>query len=151
MEPTIYLAPSEPTSDIVAWLLEKKEAPVRTVYVPMQGIKEATPPYYTDGYVLIREFWSLIEFLQERYPGEQLMPIDPVVRAQMRQACRDIFESVDLWPDLEEILATGTPYLAGKEFTIVDLFAGVWMKHGGIEHVNPGVVLNYYHRIGKPA
>lgn len=149
MEPTIYLAPEEMPSDIIDWMVKIKDAPLRVVHVHSQGINLGVPPFFYDGWALVRDFWSLVEFLQERYPGEQLMPHDPVVRAQMRQACREIYESVDLWPDLLEILKTGTPYLAGKEFTLVDLFAGVWMKYGGIEHVTPGIVLDYYNRLGQ--
>lgn len=148
MEPTIYLAPDDRNSDIIKWMLDAKEAPVRMKYVPRQGINLGTPPFFYDGEALVYEFWTLVEFLQERYPGEQLMPYDPIVRAQIRQACREVYESVDLWPDLETILSTGTPYLAGKEYSLVDLFAGAWMKYGGIEHVPPGVVLDYYHRLG---
>jgi glutathione S-transferase len=148
MEPTIYIAHDHFESDVIDWLVDAKEAPVVVKHVPRQGVNIGVPPFYHDYNVLIHEFWSLVEFLQERYPGEQLMPLDPVIRAQMRQACHDIYSSEDLWPELQQILGTNTPYLAGKEFTLVDLFAGVWMRHNGIEYVSPGLVLDYYHRLG---
>ena len=149
MEPTIYVAPDHHRSDIIRWMVEAKEAPLRVKYVPFQGINLGVPPFYYDGEVLLTEFWTLVEFLQERYPGEQLMPHDPLIRAQMRQACREVHESVDLWPDLESILRHGTPYLAGRECSMVDLFAKAWMKYGGIEFVSNGVVVDYYNRLGQ--
>lgn len=150
MEPTIYIDTESLDSYIIERLVDEKEAPVRTKYVPLQGINIGVPPFYFDGNgVLIRDFWTLVEFLQERYPGEQLMPSDPSSRALMRQACKDILESQDLWPEIEEILKQGTPYLTGNEYTIVDLFAGAWMHFNGIEHCESQVVKDYYRRIGS--
>lgn len=126
MEPIVYLAPDQPESFLIRWLLVEKEAPVKAKYVPLQGINFAEPPFYHDGDVLIHEFYALIEFLQERYPGEQLMPSDPVTRGQMRQACYYIWEAASL-PELNSILES-SPYLTGRHFTIVDLFAGTLIK-----------------------
>lgn len=147
MESTIYVAPYGQDSHITTWLVAEKEAPIRIKTVPRQGIKPAEPPYYMDDDVLVSEHYTLIQFLQERYPGEQLMPHDPIARAQMRQVCHDIREGEDLWPQFEAILRTGTPYLAGREFSIVDIYAGAWMTQRSIEAVVTKEVLTYYNRL----
>jgi glutathione S-transferase len=128
MEPIVYVAPEDPDSFLIHWLLVEKEAPVRIQYIPRQGIQHAVPPYYIDNDVLIHEHYTLVQFLQERYPGEQLMPHDPVTRAQMRQACHDIREEESILSQIEVVLLTGTSYLAGREFSIVDIYAGARIK-----------------------
>jgi len=147
MEPIVYVAPGDMDSFLIDWLLTEKDAPVRRKHVPKQGIQTAVPPYYSDDDVLIHEHYALVQFLQERYPGEQLMPHDPVTRAQIRQACHDIREEESIMTQLEVVLSTGTPYLAGREFTIVDLYAGARIEFENREQYPE--VQNYYNRLRK--
>ena len=151
MAPTIVIAPDDFDSFLIRWLAVDKEVPIRTKYVPRQGIKPAEPPYYIDADALISDHYTLVQFLQERFPGEQLLPADPVVRAQMRQVCRDIRdgEHEEMLFQFEVALLTGTPYLGGRELSMVDIYAGAWMKHNGIETVTSKEVLNYYRRLER--
>lgn len=126
MEPTIVVD-YRPESLLIHWLVLEKECPLDVVrQVPLDELKA---PYYIAGDVLIYDHTTLVAFLHERYPGEQLMPPDPVSRAQIRQACTLIDDpSVDTFSEIEKVMDTGSPYLAGREFTMLDIYAGVWLS-----------------------
>lgn len=146
MRPTI-VADYTPTSLLVHWLVLEKECPLDVVLEsPIRGEIQVKAPYYEDGDILIYDLPTLVQFLQERYPGEQLLPPDPVSRAQIRQACTLISEpDVDIFSEVEEILDTGSKYLAGREFTLLDIYTGVWLS----ENYTPdnSSVRSYWERI----
>lgn len=137
MESIIYVAPDDMDSALIRWLLFEKEAPIKVTYVPKQGpyLFGKPPPFYLDGDVIIYEHYALVQFLQERFPSEQLMPLDPIPKAQMRQVCREIREAdaIDILPQIESVLRSGHPYMTGSKFTIVDLYAGARLEYSDLE------------------
>lgn len=129
MKPTIVVDYTA-ESFLIHWLVLEKECPLE---IQEQGITNPLDPlkapYYLDGDVLIYDLPTLIQFLQERYPGEQLMPPDPVARAQVRQACTLIgAPDVDTFAEVEACLDTGSKYIAGDQFTLLDIYVGVWLS-----------------------
>ena len=150
MRPTI-VTDYKPESFLVHWLVLEKECPLDVVADSIaQGIETATPPYYQDGDVLIYDLSTLVQFLQERYPGEQLLPADPVSRAQIRQACKLMGDpELDLMDEIETILLTGSQFMAGREFTLLDIYVGTWLSS---REKMPAAVFDYWRRISnRPA
>ena len=142
MEPTL-VADYSLDSLLIHWLVLEKECPLKVEYKVDTLVK---PPYYEDGDVLIYDAATLVQFLQERYPGEQLLPSDPVSRAQIRQACTLISEpEVDIFSEVEEILDTGSEYLAGRQFTLLDIYIGVWLSENYT--LDNSSVRSYWERI----
>ena len=151
MKPTLVLDYS-PDSLLIHWLVLEKECPLDTEMqdpFPLEDVIKA--PYYRDGDILIYDHATLVQFLQERYPGEQLLPSDPVSRAQIRQACTILNEpDVDVFKEVESVMDAGTPYMAGRDFTLLDIYVGAWMS----EHYTPDCssVASYWKRISnRPA
>lgn len=147
------IAPMEPTlvtdlsldSLLVHWLVLEKNCPLK---VEVRHDAIIKPPYYQAGDVLIYDAATLVQFLQERYPGEQLLPPDPVSRAQIRQACSMIGEpDVDVFSEVEEILDTGSEYLAGRAFTLLDIYVGVWLSENYT--LDNSSVRSYWEKISK--
>ena len=106
------------------------------------------PPFYKDEDILLYDHATLVQFLQERYPGEQLLPADPVSRAQIRQACTYIAEpDIDIFAEIEAIMDTGTLYAAGDQLTLLDLYLGVWLH----ENYTPdnSSVRSYWERLSS--
>jgi len=147
MKPTIVIDYT-PDSLLMHWLVLEKECPLDVEYRLDTLVR---PPYYIDGEVLIYDKATLVQFLQERYPGEQLMPPDPVSRAQIRQVCTLLSEpDVDIFSEVEEILNTGSEYLAGREFTLLDIYVGVWLSENYT--LDSSSVRSYWERIStRPA
>jgi glutathione S-transferase len=144
MRPTIVVD-YKSESFLVHWLVLEKECPLDVV---SDYCSEYRAPYYQDGEVLIYDLATLVQFLQERYPGEQLLPSDPVSRAQIRQACTLIREpDVDMFSEVEEILDTGSEYLAGREFTLLDIYVGVWLSENYT--LDNSSVRSYWERLSK--
>lgn len=110
-------------------------------------------PYYSDGDVLIYDHQVLVQFLQERYPGEQLLPLDPVSRAQIRQACELIRrpDDIDLMEEIVKVMETGTKYMAGKEFSLLDIYVGSWMHKNYNKLGVSAAVVSYWRRIASRA
>jgi glutathione S-transferase len=148
MRPTIVTDLSL-DSLLIHWLVLEKECPVDVVTLGTSPL--AAPPYYQAGDILIYDPVTLVQFLQERYPGEQLLPSDPVSRAQIRQACTLVSEpDVDIFSEVEEILDTGSDYLAGREFTLLDVYVGVWLSENYT--LDSSSVRSYWERISsRPA
>jgi len=149
MEPTIVIDNSL-DSFLIHWLVLEKECPLAVQYSLLSEVKA---PYYQAGDVLIYDAVTLVQFLQERYPGEQLLPADPVSRAQIRQACALINEpDVDMIAELEEILGTGSNYIAGREFTLLDIYIGTWLSEYVLTNIVTASVGSYWRRISsRPA
>jgi glutathione S-transferase len=152
MRPTI-VADYKPESFLVHWLVLEKECPLDVVTEsPIRGAIQVKAPYYEDGDILIYDLPTLVQFLQERYPGEQLLPADPVSRAQIRQACTLIGEpDIDLITEIDAILDTGSQYMAGREFTLLDIYIGTWMAEYVLENDVSAAVYEYWKRISSRA
>ena len=150
MRPAI-VADDRPESFLVHWLVLEKECPLDVVREnPIRGVIQVSPPYYEEGDVLIYDLPTLVQFLQERYPGEQLLPADPVSRAQIRQVCTLIGEpDIDLISEIEVILDTGSQYMAGREFTLLDIYIGTWLSEHVMDNNIAGVVHEYWKRISS--
>lgn len=152
MKPTLVLDYS-PDSLLVHWLILEKDCPLDVEMqdpFPMEDVVRA--PYYQDGDVLIYDHATLVQFLQERYPGEQLLPSDPMSRALVRQACTLTSDpDVDLMPEIDAVLRSGLRYMAGSGgFTLLDIYIGTWLS----EHTAdmPERVAEYWKRIStRPA
>lgn len=147
MEPTL-VTDSSPNSLLIHWLALEKDCPLK---IERRRVTLVSPPYYQAGSILIYDFVTLIQFLQERFPGEQLLPSDPVSRAQIRQACTIVNEpKVDLFREIETILDTGSQYLAGRVFTLLDIYMGVWLNENYT--LDNSSVRSYWERLSnRPA
>jgi len=147
MKPTL-VADHGLDSLLIHWLVLEKECPLDVEQqLPGDLIKA---PYYVDSDILIYDHATLVQFLQERYPGEQLLPADPVSRAQLRQACTLVSDpDVNLYAEVEEILTTGTEYMAGREFTLLDIYIGTWLSEYVLLHPISAAVANYWKRISS--
>ena len=150
MKPTI-VADDRPESLLIHWLALEKECPLDVVREnPFRGTEQVKAPYYKDGDILIYDHATLVQFLQERYPGEQLLPADPVSRAQIRQACTLIGEpDIDLITEIDAILDTGSEYMAGDEFTLLDIYIGTWLSEYVLENDVSAAVYEYWKRISS--
>lgn len=125
MKPALVIDYSD-DSLIMHWLVLEKDCPLDVRAQELTDTVKA--PYYIDGDILIYDHWTLVQFLQERYPGEQLMPAEPVSRAQVRQACTLMSEpDVDVFREVEAIMDTGSDYMTGREFTLLDIYVGAWL------------------------
>lgn len=147
MRPTI-VADYKSESFLVHWLVLEKECPLEVeAQSPADTVKA---PYYLDGDILIYDLPTLVQFLQERYPGEQLLPADPVSRAQIRQACTLIGEpDIDFVTEVEAILDTGSEYMAGRDFTLLDIYIGTWLSEYVLENDVSAAVYSYWKRISS--
>ena len=146
MEPKI-VADHSLDSFLIHWLVVEKECPLTVQYEELSTVKA---PYYQAGDVLIYDAATLVQFLQERYPGEQLLPADPVSRAQIRQACTLVSEpDIDLITEVEAILDTGSQYMAGREFTLLDIYIGTWLSEYVLTNDVSAAVYSYWKRISS--
>lgn len=149
MEPTLVFDESL-DSFFFRWLLAEKEAPVKFERADFLW-NFAPVPYYREQDVVIHDHHALLQFLQERFPHQTLLPADPLVRAQVRQVC-EFFreEATNMIPDIIAVLNQKTAYLMGDEFSIVDLYAGSWLRDATA--VVPTIVEQYKLRLqGRPA
>ena len=147
MKPTLVVDMSL-DSLLIHWLVIEKECPLDVVQQEFADPVKA--PYYLDGDVLIYDRATLVQFLQERYPGEQLLPADPVSRAQIRQACSLLGEpDVDLISEIEAILDTGSEFMTGREFTLLDIYIGTWLSEYVLENDVSAAVYSYWKRISS--
>jgi len=147
MKPTIVVDDT-PESTLVHWLVLEKECPIEIVTPPPVAERMIRAPYYEDGEVLLYDHATLIQFLQERYPGEQLLPVDPIVRAQIRQACTLIGEpDIDLITEIGLVLREGTDFMAGDSFTLLDIYIGTWLAEYVIDNEISAKVYSYWKRI----
>lgn len=128
MKPTIAVDHTL-ESLLIHWLVLEKECPLDVITPGPYSEPMVKFPFYQDGDILIYDHAVLVQFLQERYPGEQLLPIDPVTRAQIRQACALVRDpDTDLIQEICQILNTGSKYMTGDEFTLLDIYIGTWLS-----------------------
>lgn len=152
MEPTLVVDHTR-DSLLLHWLALEKECPLDIVpehYVtPVSG--QLPPPYYADGEVYVYDHYTLVQFLQERYPGITLMPSDPSMRAVVRQACRTVREEGNVHDELHAVLGA-QPYVGGDQFSIVDVYVGAWLSDYVLEHEVSKRVSDYWKLISnRPA
>ena len=149
MKPTIVVDDT-PESLLVHWLVLEKECPIEIITPPPVAERMIRAPYYEEGEVLLYDHATLIQFLQERYPGEQLLPADPIVRAQIRQACTLIGEpDIDLISEINLVLDENTDFMAGDSFTLLDIYIGTWMAEHVVDNELSAKVYSYWKRISS--
>ena len=160
---TYIIAPMRPSiavdhtidSFLMHWLVLEKDCPIDVVWQHNAPIaaRLVKAPYYEDGEAVIYDHNTLVQFLQERFPGTQLLPADPIHKAQIRQACSMVREnSLDMATELEEILSTGSPWAAGKEFSLLDIYIGTWLSEYVLKYEVSALVAQYWKRISsRPA
>lgn len=113
-------------------------------------------PYMQDRDLNLVEHEPLVHYLQERYPGEPLLPADPKIRAQIRQICTLIRRGIeDFAKEMNEMLSHGNPFITGDQFTLADIYAGARLYE--IEQALPCAfvgykyVHSYYNRLTERA
>ena len=125
MEPTLYSSRSSFDSLVVRWMAIEKECRLVHRVVETFEVTMTPLPCLQDRDLNLVSHEPMIQYLQERYPGDPLLPADPKVRAQIRQICWLIRENQeDFIGDLSLILGPRRGYLAGTEFTLADVYAG---------------------------
>ena len=143
MKPAVVV---DHTSDsfLLHWLVLEKECPLEIELDA--GLRPVRAPYYHDSEVVIADHATLIQFLQERYPGIQLLPTDPVPRAQIRQACQMVRDrEKGLKRQILDVLAAGGPWMLGREFTLLDVYVGSWLMDRDVP--KSGLLHDYYKRL----
>lgn len=126
METTLVSSPDSYDSFVLRWMCYEKEAVVQ--HKLLRQVNSALPlPYLLDQDLQLFDHNVVVQYLQERYPGEPLLPQDPRVRAQIRQICVLLREAKgDIVPDLTYMLGRST-YLIG-EFSMADIYAGADLR-----------------------
>lgn len=148
MEPTLFSSRSSFDSLVVRWMAIEKECQLIHRVVESYEVTLSKLPCMQDRDLNLVEHEPLVQYLQERYPGEPLLPADPKIRAQIRQICCLIRSGKDLVGDLSLILGKRKGYVAGSEFTLADIYAGVRLHGMGEKHFDlPVNVQDYYQRL----
>lgn len=154
MKPTITVDLSL-NSLLIHWLVLEKDCPLDVIGAVANSEPMVKCPFYQDGDVLIYDQAVLVQFLQERYPGEQLLPVDPVTRAQIRQACTIVNDpSSNMIREICEVLSSRSKYMAGDKFTLLDIYIGTWLFEYVADHdISQAAYLDaYWKRISnRPA
>ena len=87
MNPTLFSEPEGFDSLVLRWLALEKRCPIQHRIVQTFE-RDLTPlPSMQDRDLFLIEHETIVQYLQERYPGETLLPSDPKIRAQLRQIC----------------------------------------------------------------
>ena len=146
MNPTLFSEPEGFDSLTLRWMVLEKECPIE-LELKHQFLDPLVPvPNMQDRGLFLVEHETIVQYLQERYPGELLLPGDPKIRAQLRQICSFVRAGVeDLEGELDVILPLNG-YLTGKEFTLADIYIGSRLH----ERRNRGLTIkvnNYYKRL----
>jgi glutathione S-transferase len=146
MNPTLFSEPEGFDSLVLRWMALEKECPIE--FEITHGFLDPLVPVpnMQDRGLFLVEHEAIVQYLQERYPGETLLPGDPKIRAQLRQICSFVRAGVE---DLESQMNTILPasgYLTGDQFTLADIYIGARLH----ERRNKGLtkkVDNYYLRL----
>lgn len=145
-EATLYTGYSDYDSIVLRWLVKEKEAPLTVKRLGTHTLHMIEPPYLVDRELQLFDHWTIVQYMQERYPGEQLMPVDPQVRAQIRQMCVLLREGegIDYRAEIAELLDTRYPFLLGDMFTMADVYAGARLVY---EKPNSMLLIAYKQRM----
>lgn len=125
MDATLYSDPDSLDSFILRWMAIEKQCPVDQCVIHPWECDPAVLPHFKDRDLYLVEHEAIVHYLQERYPGEPLLPSDPKIRAQLRQICSLIRKGLpDFLEELESMVDHGNKYIAGEQFTLADIYAG---------------------------
>ncbi len=149
MEPTIFSSPDSYDSRVIRWMALEKECPVDYRTVQSYEVSLDKLPNIQDRDLYLVEHEAIVQYLQERYPGEPLLPSDPKVRGQLRQICMLVRKGDrNLIGDLEKLLYNKGPYITGGEFTLADIYIGVRLHELNISRNKSAPQLAaYYNRL----
>ncbi len=130
MDATLYTDEGSFDSVVLHWIVLEKECPVVIRTLVASARNTVRLPYFQDRSLALFDHNVVLQYLQERYPGEELLPSDPQLRGQIRQICtliRETEEGHSIVSDLDLMLRENE-YLAGPEFTLADVYAGAWLQ-----------------------
>lgn len=128
MDATLYTDEDSFDSVVLRWIVLEKECPIVVRTLIASARNTVRLPYFQDRSLALFDHNVVLQYLQERYPGEELLPSDPQLRGQIRQICTLIRETEDsIVSDLDSMLRENE-YLAGPEFTLADVYAGAWLQ-----------------------
>ena len=153
MDATLYTDEDSFDSVVLRWIALEKECPVVIRTLTASPRNTVRLPYFQDRSLALFDHNVVLQYLQERYPGEELLPSDPQLRGQIRQICTLIRETdEDVTGDLNSMLRENE-YLAGPEFTLADVYAGAWLQTSStLPKALPIRVDNYRKRLAtRPA
>jgi len=142
MEPTLFSDRFSYDSVVIRWMAIEKECQVTHRVIEPYEITMIATPYMQDRDLNLVEHEPLVQYLQERYPGDPLLPADPKIRAQIRQICTLIRHGIeDFVVEMNEMLSHDNPFITGDEFTLADIYAGARLYE--IEQVLPCAFVEY--------
>ena len=124
MEPTLY---SDQSFDslVIRWMVLEKDCRVEFRIVDPWEVSTIPLPSLRDRDLHVVAHWPMVQYLQERYPGEPLLPVDPKIRAQIRQICWLVRRAKNSFvQDAEDMMGHDNTFVAGDEFTLADVYAG---------------------------
>jgi glutathione S-transferase len=149
MEPTLFSDRDSFDSLVLRWMAVEKECHLKLRIIESWEVTLAERPFIQDRDLHLVAHEPMVQYLQERYPGEPLLPADPKIRAQIRQICWMIRENQeDFVEDLSLILGPRKGFIAGTEFTLADIYAGARLHKKQEEDVElPKNVQQYYYRL----
>jgi len=148
MEPTLFSEPEGFDSLVLRWIALEKECPIKYQLVYGFDAPLVPVPNMQDRDLFLIEHEAIVQYLQERYPGESLLPADPKIRAQLRQICSLVRAGVeDITDELSTLLSPGG-YLTGEHFTLADIYIGVKLHELRMEGAQSSTkVEQYYQRL----
>ena len=155
MDATLYTDEYSFDGIVLSWIIREKECPVDVTILPTSPRNTVKLPYFQDRGFALFDHTVVLQYLQERYPGEELLPSDPQLRGQIRQICmfiRDTEDVESIVEDLDEMLQ-GNEYLVGHAFSLADVYAGTWLQmNSDLPTALPARVDNYWKKlVARPA
>lgn len=144
MEATLHTSTESFDSLVLRWLTLEKDCPVDVIVYPPWEPPMIELPYFEDRDITLFDHYVVVQFLQERYPGDLLLPVDPKIRGQIRQVCTLIRETEDdIVGDLNEMLRDSS-CIIGDDFTLADVYAGTWLQIRGSEPARMPIRVKQY-------
>ncbi len=155
MDATLYTDEGSFDSVVLHWIVLEKECPVEIKALTSSVRNTVRLPYFQDRGLALFDHNVVLQYLQERYPGEELLPSDPQLRGQIRQICtliRETEQDHSITDDLNSMLKENE-YLAGPNFSLADVYAGAWLQTSrALPKALPIRVDNYRKRLAaRPA
>ena len=155
MDATLYTNEGSFDSVVLRWIALEKECPIVIKTLVSSPRNTVRLPYFQDRGLALFDHNVVLQYLQERYPGEELLPSDPQLRGQIRQICTLIRETENgdsIVADLDSMLR-GNEYLVGRDFSLADVYAGAWLQvNSALPEALPTRVDNYWKKLAaRPA
>lgn len=154
---TLYTTPENLEGHRLRLLIAHKECPCEVVFItpdqPHPAISAVNPdnyvPFFVDRNLALWSPDAIENYLEERFPHPTLYPIDPKLRAQLRQMSHEFRNwypaqhprfAKKLLTDLQEILGKG-PWLTGNTLTAADVaaFPFVWKWRALLRETGPAI------------